>query len=188
MPLHMPETLLRKMEEPDATTNTREGHLTVGVSARFHCPAAPATADGPSTATCSLNISLNIRPGLTLATQSGSIASDGQSGTLNCIGVINGGVVTGPGRFGVSGRYTGNCVQGFTEGTAPFSVPTSTGVVSGVATYTVGWVGTVGQVTATSEAYGFAPGPFAFLPERGDCVLTPLSRITWSGLQLVLKS
>jgi hypothetical protein len=142
-----------------------------------------------SGATCSLTITLRMNPGLTPSSDSGIISSDGL-GPLNCVGAINGAMVTGPGRFGVLGTYQGSCVQGTTSGVAPFEVPTTAGPARGVATYTVIWAGTVGQVTASGNNYGFGPGPFAFVPASGggDCVAQPLILINWQGLQLVIQS
>jgi hypothetical protein len=143
-----------------------------------------------SGATCSLTITLKMSPGLTLDFGSGVIGSDGLGGVLSCVGAISGAMVTGPGRFGVLGTYQGSCLEGTTSGLAPFEVPTTAGIARGVATYTVIWAGTVGQVTASGANYGFGPGPFAFVPASGggDCVAQPLSLISWQGLQFVIQS
>ena len=143
-----------------------------------------------SGANCSLTITLGLSPGLTLSSDAGVISSDGLRGTLSCVGLINGAMVTGPGTFGVAGTYQGSCLQGTTSGVAPFEVPTTAGTARGTATYTVVWTGTVGQVTASGANYGFGPGPFAFVPAQrgGDCVGQPLSLISWQGLQLVIQS
>jgi hypothetical protein len=153
-------------------------------------PAQAAPRVQTSGATCSLTIALGMRPGLTLSSDSGVIGSNGLAGTLSCTGVISGGRVTGPGRFGVAGVYQGSCLQGTTSGVAPFEVPTTAGIARGTATYTVIWTGTVGQVTASGANYGFGPGPFTFVPASGggDCVAQPLTLISWQGLQLVIQS
>jgi hypothetical protein len=165
---------------------------TLAVLGLLFAPAAAQAAPRmqSSGATCSLTTALGLNPGLTLSSDSGTISSDGLRGTLSCVRVISGAPVTGTGKFGVGGTYQGSCVQGTTSGVAPFEVPTSAGMARGAATYTVIWVATVGQVTASGANYGFAPGPFAFLPatQDGDCVGQPLSSINWQGLQLVIQS
>jgi hypothetical protein len=58
----------------------------------------PAAAAADSAATCSLDITLYLRPGLTLRPSQGTIASS-DAGRLNCVGLIDGAVATGPGEF-----------------------------------------------------------------------------------------
>jgi hypothetical protein len=154
--------------------------------------AVPAVAAAPSVGTCLLTIQLNLNPGLTaLTTGRGTIRSSGEglSGRLDCTGLINGGIPRGPGRFGVNGTYEGSCLQGTTRGTAQFEIPTSAGVARGTVLYTVVWLSNVGVITASGANYGFAPGPFDFLPVTGDCSTEhPLTVIAWTGLHLVFQS
>jgi hypothetical protein len=160
--------------------------------------AVPAVAAAPSVGTCLLNIQLALNPGLTfpqllVPTGHGTIRSSGEglSGTLDCAGIINGGMPTGQGRFGVSGTYQGSCLQGTTSGTAQFEIPTTAGTARGTVLYTVVWIGNVGAITASGANYGFAPGPFDFLPVQGhgDCSPNnPLTLIAWTGLHLVFQS
>jgi hypothetical protein len=147
---------------------------------------APGALAADSAATCSLDIGLTLRPGLTLASSSGSIASS-DAGRLNCVGVIDGSVANGPGEFRVFGTYSGTVVLGTTTGRASYSIPTTGGPKRGTVGYSVVWVGTAGVITLADPVYGNATGPFAFLP-TGNGVTRPVTSIRWISQQITFGS
>jgi len=149
----------------------------------FAVSSVPAGAAGESAATCTLNITLTLRPGLTLLPTSGSIVSE-TPGSLNCIGLIDGNLVIGPGRFAVRGDYSGSIAAGTTTGKASYSIPTTAGVAGGTVNYNVIWVGIAGFITVEDPVYGNGVGPFAFLP-RG---LSPVTSIQWLSQQITFGS
>jgi hypothetical protein len=147
---------------------------------------APAALAADSAATCSLDISLYLRPGLTLTSSTGSIGSS-DAGRLNCIGVIDGGVANGPGEFRVFGTYSGRVLLGTTTGQASYSIPTNGGPKGGTVRYSVLWVGSAGFITLGDPVYGNAAGPFAFLP-TGNGITRPVTMIRWVSQQLTFGS
>jgi hypothetical protein len=140
-----------------------------------------------STATCTLDIQLNLEPGLRLMTRAGTIASTGP-GSLDCVGLIDGSPVTGPGTFDVRGRFRGTCGQGTSSGGAAYAIPTRAGTKSGTVDYIVNWAGVVGFITVSDPVYGNGSGPFDFIPVHGNCVTTPLDVIRWSSTQFVIST
>ena len=148
--------------------------------------AEDADAQLGSTATCSLDIQLNLRPGLRLMSSSGSIISS-QPGSLNCTGLIDGAPVTGPGTFKVNGDYVGSCAAGSSGGDAEYAIPTSAGTKVGTVDYTVNWAGIAGFISVSDPVYGSGNGPFTFVPVNGNCVTQPLNVIRWTSTQIVLS-
>lgn len=146
----------------------------------------PGALAAESAATCSLNISLTLQPGLTLASSTGSIGSS-DAGTLNCVGVIDGGVANGAGEFRVSGSYSGSVLLGTTTGLASYSIPTTSGPKGGRIGYSVLWVGTAGFISLSDPVYGSAAGPFAFLP-TGNGITRPVTQIRWLSQQIAFGS
>lgn len=146
---------------------------------------SPATA-ADSGATCTLDITLTLRPGLTLMPSTGSIISP-TPGALTCVGVIDGSLVTGPGQFSVRGTYSGSLAMGTSTGTAAYSIPTTAGLAGGEVDYGVTWVGTAGFITVEDDVYGNGSGPFAFLP-NGNGVTRPVTSIRWFSQQITFGS
>ena len=146
-----------------------------------------ADAQVGSTATCSLDIQLGLRPGLRLMSSSGSIASQ-QPGSLDCTGLIDGSPVTGPGTFEVSGSYGGTCAAGSSGGQAKYAIPTVAGTKAGTVSYTVNWAGIAGFISVVDPVYGSGNGPFTFIPVSGNCVTQPLTVIRWESTQIVLST
>ena len=140
-----------------------------------------------STATCALDIQLNLNPGLTLMTKGGSIASP-EPGSLTCVGLIDGSPVTGAGTFDVRGRFKGSCTLGTSNGTAAYQIPTLDGLKFGIVDYSVTWVGVLGFITVSDPIYGNGSGPFDFIPVHGNCLNQPLDVIRWSSLQITLST
>jgi hypothetical protein len=146
----------------------------------------PGAAAADSAATCTLDIALTLRPGLTLTPSRGAIVSDG-AGTLGCVGLIDGHLVTGPGEFRVRGSYSGTVAAGTTAGEASYSVPTTAGPAGGTVAYSVVWLGIAGFITVEDDVYGNGAGPFVFLP-NGDGLIRPVTSIRWVSQQITFGS
>ena len=132
--------------------------------------AAPAHA--ADTAVCTVSHPLMLSPGLTLAPgQHGS--TNHSIGAINCLGSLNGHQIVGPGSVTDDGILVGSCLQGTGSGTFRFSIPIAGGTNFPVSeTYTFHYVGIVG--TFSGPVFS---GAFEFLPQSGDCLLTPLTQV-----------
>ncbi len=67
-------------------------------------PTAPASAASSGTP-CTFEYDAVISPGLSSSPSSGTIKTNGETGTITCNGPVNGKQPTGPGTFGVGARY-----------------------------------------------------------------------------------
>ena len=94
-------------------------------------------------------------------------------GSINCLGSLNGHHIVGPGSVTDDGNVFGNCVQGTGSGTFRLSIPIAGGTNFPLSEkYTVQYVGIVG--TFSGPVFS---GVFEFLPQSGDCPLTPLTQV-----------
>jgi hypothetical protein len=155
-------------------------------------PANSQQAAADSRTTCRFANEMTVSPGVGAQTSSGTYTSDGETGTLDCTGPVNGHEPTGRGREGNAGRYgdTGSfscasVITGDGKGTVTFTlvIPTSAGnqrIVSR-GTFTLGGkVPTHGGAAAgTFETERFS-GSFEVTPEDGYC-LTPITRAHVTG-------
>lgn len=131
--------------------------------------------------------SLILQPGLTLVSGTGAVTS-AQPGSINCVGLIAGSPVTGPGTFSVAGKYSGTCAQGLSSGQSSYAIPTQAGTAAGTMHYTLTWVGAVGVITVDDPVYGTGNGPFDMIPVTGNCITAPLTVIRWSSHKFVLTT
>lgn len=137
---------------------------------------AVAAADDHS-AVCDLVFTERFRPGFTLEPSSGHQDSAVDSGTINCVGKIQGQQVTGPGTVWNTGRYTDStCLLDHAEGRYFFTVPTEEGSLSVNGGFVVDRVGSV--LTVRLDQPGARGEGFALvLPTKGDCVLGPITEV-----------
>ena len=90
--------------------------------------AAPAQANGGTSATCTNLLTVAISPGFSLTKSSGTITSGGETGSIVCIGTIDGASVTGPGSIGLAETYSGgDCLAHVGTGIASVTLPTTAG-------------------------------------------------------------
>jgi hypothetical protein len=77
------------------------------------------------------------------------------------------------------GHLSGTCAQGSGSGTFQLSIPIAGGTkVRVFETYTFQYLGIVGTFSAVGPSSGpVFSGAFEFLPQSGDCVLTPLTEV-----------
>lgn len=147
--------------------------------------AGPAQADGkPGDTPCHAEIFVNLDPGVSTTPSSGSLASNGQDGSLTCTGPIGGVKPVAGGTGGALGRYgvdgANSCVKldGKAEFTISATLPGESGpikfvdkVVGEYAPLEGGWF--FGGSFRGSHSYG----TFKFTPVDGTCVLSPVRRL-----------
>lgn len=144
---------------------------------------------------CRFSAELVISPGLSVVPNRGSFSSGGPTGTVVCDGPVADRHVTGPGRFGASGRYgtadDDSCVSGG-EGTVlqSFWLPTGreTVVIDNPATFTWALMGSAGAGDGVPPALisgafrgPAASGTFEVHALEGDCVTRPVTRVALDG-------
>jgi len=78
--------------------------LTVALVVIWGGGALPATSAEPQT-NCRFATEVNLSPGLSVKPSSGTFASDGESGRVECDGPVRGIHPSGPGTLGVMGKY-----------------------------------------------------------------------------------
>ncbi|MFG1777624.1 hypothetical protein ACGFIG_14480 [Micromonospora sp. NPDC049048] len=150
--------------------------LTLAAAALCIAPATPAAATPQTTVdadlTCSITLTINLYPGLTMEPRHQVVTSHGPNGTAVCTGTVNGRPVTGPGHFGDALHGVGSCAEAVFTGIFVLKVPTTAGMQT-----------IAGQFTET----GIAPLPATLaggltgtvvsgVALQGDCVTTPLTR------------
>jgi hypothetical protein len=145
--------------------------------------ASPAQAQGG--AVCSFAANFRVLPGWSQAPSKGTLSTGGETGSVDCVGVILGQEVLGVGTFGFTGEYgTGpaggdTCSDGEGRGLYTMHIPTSLGVIHVQGSFSEDFVGNAGQF--------FGSGPaeliclFQFRPTEGDCVTTPARAETLTG-------
>jgi hypothetical protein len=134
--------------------------------------AAQAAADTQSQAVCVAQLRNSLSPPISLTHSTTSYSSNGETGTIVCIGTVNGHQVTGPGTVGDRGTATGTCLSGSVSGVISMTIPTAGGPVAIQVPVDSKFVGGLGQ-----RPGGVFPGFFAFVPTMGDCVLTPAREV-----------
>lgn len=102
--------------------------------------------------------------------------SGGETGSITCVGTIDGHRVTGPGSFGFEGIYTGDCFSNVGSGTYFFTVPTDTGLAHFAGTYTESRLGLTGPVNGSQPGARFTGGHVT-VPTKGNCVTTPVTEV-----------
>jgi hypothetical protein len=118
----------------------------IGLLAAVLLPALmawPAHAQGESNASCTMAWRTYFSPGFTMTKGTGIYGTGvgitgAETGSIMCVGTINGHRVTGPGTFGHKGRtWDGDCVAGNQgAGTFSYTIPTSGGRQHVTGTYT----------------------------------------------------
>jgi hypothetical protein len=114
----------------------------------------------------------SVSPGISMTPSAGTFTSNGQTGTITCVGSVNGHAVTGPGTFGEQGVVNGTCAAGSGSATFSMTIPTDGGLVG----LTIPAVFTVAGGVGLRPT-GTFPGGFVSVPTRGDCLLTPVTQI-----------
>lgn len=137
--------------------------------------AAATTGGGDNAAVCKLVFTERFHPGFTLVPSSGHQDSAVDSGTIACVGRIQGQWVDGPGTIWNQGKYTDStCLLDHAEGRYFFTVPTEEGLLSVNGSFAVSRVGAV--LTVHLEQPGArGEGSAVVVPTQGDCVIAPVT-------------
>lgn len=139
-------------------------------------PATPAVA-APQTApsanlTCTLTLTIDLRPGLTTQPRHQAVTTHGLTGTAVCTGTVNGQPVTGPGRLADDLRGVGSCARAVFTGRFVLKLPTAAGMQTITGQYVETGVAPLPAVL-TGDLTGSVVAGAAL---EGDCVNTPLTR------------
>ena len=147
---------------------------------------APAGADDSSTP-CAFQVDVALSPGLSASPSSGTFRSEGESGTLDCRGNVDGQPATGAGTFGAEGRYgtrgdgdSCRSESGGGDGTAHLTVPVEGGSRHVddpfTLTYRIDEQSVVGEISGRRFT-----GTFDVTQAEGDCLRHPITRIRVKG-------
>jgi hypothetical protein len=143
-------------------------------------------AASSSSATCTVNAGVKIKPGISQTPSTGTIVSKKHS-TIDCVGTIRNVQVNGSGPISFQGTYGSNggdtCAQGAGAGTFAAKVPKMNGgslAVKGRFTFTR--AGSQVVLQGTIKGGSAVQGTLEFVPDAGqDCVATPVKSATVAG-------
>jgi hypothetical protein len=151
-------------------------------------PAVP-TADAAEGGTrCTWQFDVVAAPGLNTEPSSGTVVTNGETGTASCEGPVNGHKPTGQGTSGYDGRYgtkDGDTCQSGGEGKGVFSItiPTSAGpqqIRDSGNTYEYGGF-RAGSPFSGSFKGDRMSGTFEVMPMDGDCASKPVTKFRVNG-------
>lgn len=139
--------------------------------------AAPAQASEATSAVCVNRIAATFTPGLRMTPSSGAVTTNGQTGSMTCVGKIGGHRITGRGSFGVDYTYTGaTCASHVGSGTARVTLPTTAGIKHMVGAFTNRRTALVIRPEVRFPGARFSAIGVA-IPTHGNCFLTPLTGV-----------
>lgn len=150
------------------------------------------TATAQESTHCSFVKEVVISPGFSMKPTSGTFTTNGENGTIECDGPVDGKQPSGVGSMGTEGRYgtegPDTCTSG-TEGVGVDSVtvPTVDGPVKllGEYTFTGGDPPKKGHGVISGQFTGERfSGTFEAMPLKGDCVTSPVTvlRVVGEGI------
>jgi hypothetical protein len=153
-------------------------------------PAIRATAQ--QSTHCSFVKEVVLSPGFSMAPTSGVFTTNGEQGTIECDGPVDGKPPVGVGSIGTEGRYgtegPDTCTSGTEgEGVDSVTIPTADGPVKllGEYTFTGGDPPKKGHglISGRFEGKRFS-GTFEATPLKGDCVTSPITvlRVVGEGI------
>jgi hypothetical protein len=136
-------------------------------------PAAPASAAVAADLDCTITVTTDINPPLTLRPRHSAFITHGPTGTAECTGTVDGQTVTGAGSFAIADvAFVVDCAEAAGSGTFVLRIPTTGGVVTvaGRTDFT-----SAGGITVHT---GDLTGTSMVVAAVGDCVTTPLTSAT----------
>ncbi|MDQ3677008.1 MAG: hypothetical protein M3401_09430 [Actinomycetota bacterium] len=140
--------------------------------------AAPAHAAGTTSAVCTNLFTITITPGFSMTPTSGTVTTD--SGSITCVGKIDGHRVTGPGTMSIKETYTDvTCISSLISGTMYINVPTTAGDKDMEGALTVQRTALVVRPEARFPDARFS-GVGVVVPTQGNCFATPLRKAVLS--------
>jgi len=143
--------------------------LAVVVTASVALPSGPASAGDPGAdLECTISVTTDITPGITLTPQTVALHSGGLTGTADCTGTVDGSTVTGPGTFSINVVETASCGGAISNGHGTFvlMVPTTSGTQTEAGQFET-FTDSTGQVVFTGDLSGTLTG---ITDPVGDCV------------------
>lgn len=139
-------------------------------------PAAPASAAGPGASLdCTITVTVDVTPPLTLEFRHHGSTSHGLTGTANCTGTVDGQQVTGPGSFLFNSHGAGNCASGSGAGNFVLRIPATGAAKTVPGLYHFSFGSVPPGITVLT---GDLAGTLTPISADGDCVNTPLSHGT----------
>jgi hypothetical protein len=145
-------------------------------------PASPAAADTGSLASCSGTWNVSFSRGVGLTPGESSFTTNGPTGTVNCLGTVEGSPTTGPCTFAKEGRVEGSILGAKGDGRISVHCPTTGGPEN------VNFAFTMVTGPGLGFKFGeslFGPLTFVFHPTEGDGVTSPVTRISVVGAFLL---
>jgi hypothetical protein len=139
----------------------------------------PAHAEGATAASCLINMSVHVTPGVSMVPTSGVETTGGETGSIACTGTFNGDMVTGAGTFGYHGTFTGiTCLlDGLPlSGSYSFTVPTTAGPLHFTGTITDSRIAVVDRFELTQPG-AHLTGIASVVPINGTCLLIPTTDV-----------
>ena len=155
------------------TRSRRIAAALAAATATMMLAATPAHATGATDAVCTERFNVTITPGFGLTPSSGTVSTGGETGSVSCVGKLDGHRITGNGSIGFDEQYTGNCTSDASTGTLRATIPTTAGRQQLVGTFTqrrTALVFTVDVRFPSSRYHGIG----VVIPTQGTCLLTPL--------------
>ena len=144
-------------------------------------PGLPATLASAGTP-CTFEYDVVASPGLSTSPSSGTITSNGETGTVDCKGPVNGQQPTGVGTAGFEGRYGTNdadtCQSGGEgDGVISMTIPTANGPerIRNNLTYDYGAVSAGTPFSIKFEGDRMS-GTLEITPTQGDCASKPITK------------
>lgn len=137
----------------------------------------------PNDTHCLAEFDVVLSPGLSGIPSSGTLTTNGETGTITCDGPINGYQAVGLGRRGEVGHYgtegPDTCASGGeAEVSFSFTIPTTGGDQQVVGTFTVDYGPLKGGIPYGGTLTGPKMyGKFEAIPLEGNCLTTPLTRV-----------
>jgi len=158
-------------------SNTRLSIVTILVTligiAAF---SAPAQATGATSAICTNLFTITITPGWSMTPTSGTVTTHGETGSVICVGQIDGHRVTGAGTMGIDETYTNvTCPSSIITGIIRMTIPTTAGIKHMKGALHVRRIGLIVRPKADFPNAQFS-GIGVAIPTQGTCLLTPLTQ------------
>jgi hypothetical protein len=138
--------------------------------------ATPAQAAGRTSAVCVHQFTTTISPGFTLAPTSGTQTTNGETGSIACVGTIAGNRITGTGSVGYAMAHRGaSCSSEKGSGTVSATIPTTAGAQHLVGVLTVQRTALAIRATGQFVRLRYS-GVGVAIPKQGMCPVSPLRR------------
>lgn len=137
-------------------------------------PALPAGSAPASLAWCTGAWHVDIRPGAGMTPGTSAFSTPRGTGTVTCVGKVNGHDVTGTGTAGQDGTLHGTALSGTGSGTKVLEIPTTAGQQVLSVPFRLEYAAGVGLKYGAAFA---GPFTFVFYPTAGTGLTEPVTQI-----------